>query len=119
MAHAAITDDRFMSEQTMAGYGLVFELMLRPILIVFSFFAMILLLRVSDIGFQMMMSYLLGMMSLGGAPVIGMVFTICIAIFTGHQLAMRTFDVMASLPDYIIQRINFGARPLGDTSNEQ
>lgn len=118
MAHAAITDDRFMAEQTMTGYGLLFELITRPLLMVFSFFAMILLLHIADIGFQMMLSYLLGMMSLGGSGIVGIIFVLFISLLTAYQLAMRTFDVIAQLPDFIIQRINFGARPLGDTTND-
>lgn len=119
MAHASITDDRFMAEQTMTGYGLIFELILRPILMVASFFAMIMLLHVADIGFTLAGSYLLGLGSYGTIGPITMFFIIFIAIFIALQLSMRTFDIIPQLPDFIIQRINFGARPLGDTMGDR
>ena len=76
------------------------------------------MLHIADIGFRMMLSYLLGMVSLGGSFVVGIVFTIGIALFTAFHVSVRSFDLLATLPDFIIQRINFGARPLGDTLND-
>jgi hypothetical protein len=92
--------------------------MLRPFLMVTSFFAMIIMLHIADIGFRMMLSYLLGMVSMGGSFVMGVLFTLFISFFTAIQISIRSFDLLATLPDFIIQRINFGARPLGDTTNE-
>lgn len=118
MAHASITDDRFMAEQTMTGYGLAFELITRPLLMVASFWGMILLLHLADIGFQMMLSYLVGMGTYGTLGLLSFIAITVISLFVAYQLAMRTFDILAEFPDAIISRINFGAKPLGDTTRD-
>lgn len=118
MAHASITDDRFMAEHTQSGYGMVYELLLRPLLMVTAFYAMIKLMHIADIGFTMMMSYLVGIGSTGFTG-LGFVAIVVIAVFTAIQLCFRCFDLISLLSDYVLARIGFGAKPLGDVSNDR
>lgn len=117
MAHASITDDRFMAEHTQSGYGMIYELLLRPLLMVIAFYAMIKLMHIADIGLTMMASYLIGIGTTGFTG-FGVVFIIIITLFTAFQLTMRCFDLISLLPDYVISRIGFGTKPLGDVAND-
>lgn len=117
MAHASITDDRFMAEHTQSGYGMVYELLLRPLLMVIAFYAMIKLMHIADIGLTMMSSYLMGIGTTGFTG-FGVIFIMIITLFTAFHLTMRCFDLISLLPDYVISRIGFGTKPLGDVAND-
>lgn len=118
MAHASITDERFMAEHTMSGYGMILELMLRPTLLVLSFYAVLIIMRIANIGFTMASAFLASIAANSTFGLIGLVIVLALAIVAGLQLVFRTFDLVTMLTDNILQRISFGTKPLGDMDRD-
>lgn len=120
-AHAASSDDRFINENTISGYGLSLELLLRPLLLAFSYYGFIALMMVVDIIVTMVSAVSIGMardVSTAGA-FFGYMVAIVVITMMAYQIVIRSFDLISQLTDAVLTRAAFGVRPLGDAVGEQ
>ncbi len=112
MSTAAASNEDWVNEKVKDGFIMLAELVLRPLLMVFGFYAAMLLMAVANIGAQMAFPYLIGIANEGFVGIISSSIVLIISVFISYKLITRTFDLIYELPDFIIERM--GGRPLGD-----
>jgi len=112
MSTAAASNEDWVNDKVKDGFIMLAELILRPLLMVFGFYAAKLLMAVANIGARMAFPYLIGLADEGILSLFSMASVLVIAVFISYKLTTRTFDLIYELPDFIIERM--GGRPLGD-----
>ena len=112
MSTAAASNEDWVNDKVRDGFIMLAELILRPLLMVFGFYAAMLLMAVANIGARMAFPYLTGLADEGIVSFISVGAVLILAVFISYKLVTRTFDLIYELPDFIIERM--GGRPLGD-----
>lgn len=120
VSHAMPEGQGFVGQRALAGYMVILSLFLRPILMLFGFFAAMLLIIV--MGKVVGILFLPAMSSMIGDTLSGIVtLAAMLAIFTAVmvQIAHRAFGLIHEVPDKVLRYIGGGAENLGEASNEQ
>jgi conjugal transfer/type IV secretion protein DotA/TraY len=112
MSTAAASNEDWVNDKVRDGFIMLAELILRPLLMVFGFYAAMLLMAVANIGARIAFPYLTGLADEGILSFISVGAVLILAVFISYKLVTRTFDLIYELPDFIIERM--GGRPLGD-----
>lgn len=119
-SHAMPEGNGFVGQRAQAGYMVMLSLFLRPTLMIFGFFAsmllMIVMAKVVSILFIPAMSsmnakYLSGVVSLFA------MMAIFVALIV--QIAHRAYGLIHEVPDKVLRYIGGGAENLGEATNEQ
>jgi conjugal transfer/type IV secretion protein DotA/TraY len=119
-SHAMPEGNGFVGQRAMAGYMVMLSLFLRPTLMIFGFFASMVLMIV--MGKVVMLLFLPAMSSMNAGYLSGIVTLFAmLAIFTAVviQIAHRAYGLIHEVPDKVLRYIGGGAENLGEASNEQ
>jgi len=119
-SHAMPEGDGLVGQRAMAGYMVMLSLFLRPTLMLFGFFAgMVLMIVMGKVVSLLFIPYMSSMTAdklSGIATMFGMM-----AIFTALiiQIAHRAYGLIHEVPDKVLRYIGGGAESLGEANNEQ
>lgn len=119
-SHAMPEGNGFVGQRAMAGYMVMLSLFLRPTLMIFGFFASMVLMIV--MGKVVSLLFLPSMSSMNAGYVSGVVTLFAmLAIFTAIiiQIAHRAYGLIHEVPDKVLRYIGGGAENLGEAANEQ
>lgn len=119
-SHAMPEGNGFVGQRAMAGYMVMLSLFLRPTLMIFGFFASMVLMIV--MGKVVTLLFLPAMSSMNAGYVAGIVTLFAmLAIFTALiiQIAHRAYGLIHEVPDKVLRYIGGGAENLGEAANEQ
>jgi len=119
-SHAMPEGNGFVGQRAMAGYMVMLSLFLRPTLMLFGFFASMVLMIV--MGKVVSFLFLPAMSSMNAGNVAGIVtYFAMLGIFTAIiiQIAHRSYGLIHEVPDKVLRYIGGGAENLGEASNEQ
>ncbi|WP_331353035.1 DotA/TraY family protein [Cellvibrio sp. UBA7671] len=120
VSHAMPEGQGFVGQRALAGYMVLLSLFLRPILMLFGFFAAMVLIivmgRVVAILFIPAMSSMIGD-SLSG--VVSLIAMLAIFVAVMIQIAHRCFGLIHEVPDKVLRYIGGGAENLGESNQEQ
>ncbi len=119
-SHAMPEGNGLIGQRAQAGYMVMLSLFLRPTLMVFGFFASMLLMIV--MGMTVSLLFIPFMSSMIGDTFTGLIsFIALLAILTGLiiQIAHRAYGLIHELPDKILRFIGGGGENLGEASHEQ
>lgn len=119
-SHAMPEGNGFVGQRAMAGYMVMLSLFLRPTLMIFGFFASMVLMIV--MGKVVSLLFIPAMSSMAADHVAGIVTLFAmLAIFTTViiQIAHRAYGLIHEVPDKVLRYIGGGAENLGEASQEQ
>jgi len=119
-SHAMPEGNGFVGQRAMQGYMIMLSLFLRPILMLFGFFASMVLMIV--MGKVVSFLFLPAMSSMNAGHVSGIITLFAmLGIFTAViiQIAHRAYGLIHEVPDKVLRYIGGGAENLGEASNEQ
>ena len=119
-SHAMPEGNGFVGQRAMAGYMVMLSLFLRPTLMIFGFFASMVLMIV--MGKVVSLLFIPAMSSMNAGHLSGVVTLFAmLGIFTGLivQIAHRAYGLIHEVPDKVLRYIGGGAENLGEASQEQ
>lgn len=119
-SHAMPEGNGFVGQRAMAGYMVLLSLFLRPTLMLFGFFAsMLLMIAMAKV---VTLLFVPAMSSLGGGYIAG-VATIfgntAVLVFLIIHIAHRAYGLIHEIPDKILRYIGGGAENLGEADQER
>jgi len=112
MSTAAASNEDWVNDKVKDGFIMLAELLLRPLLLVMCFFIAMKLMWVANLGAKIMYTYMIGLANEGVMGFISIVMVVVITTFVAYKLTMRSFDIVAEVPDWVIERM--GGKPMGD-----
>lgn len=119
-SHAMPEGNGFVGQRAMAGYMVMLSLFLRPTLMIFGFFASMVLMIV--MGKVVALLFIPAMSSMNADHIAGVITLFAmLAIFTAViiQIAHRAYGLIHEVPDKVLRYIGGGAENLGEASQEQ
>tara|TARA_R110002072_G_scaffold303138_2_gene495475 strand:- start:11890 stop:14175 length:2286 start_codon:yes stop_codon:yes gene_type:complete len=119
-SHAMPEGNGFVGQRAMAGYMVMLSLFLRPTLMIFGFFASMVLMIV--MGKVVSLLFIPAMSSMNANHVSGIITLFAmLAIFSAViiQIAHRAYGLIHEVPDKVLRYIGGGAENLGEASQEQ
>lgn len=115
--HITVNDDRLINEHTQSGWGMALEIVLRPTVLIIAFSGVMILMHVADIVIIMVSNFMTSMAMEVSGNAIGILIVILVLLFLAFHLVMRIFDVISTLADHVISKVNFGASPISPTDD--
>lgn len=118
MSHARASSDEWVSEHNRSGYLMIVEILLRAPLMVIGLYGATILMKVSSIGLELAVPYLLGLTGEWLGP--GSLVIIIVSLtMLAWKLVARTFSLITELNDTLIQRLGSGMQSLGEVGESQ
>lgn len=119
-SHAMPEGNGFVGQRAMAGYMVMLSLFLRPTLMIFGFFASMVLMIV--MGKVVSLLFIPAMSSMNAGHLSGVITLFAmLGIFAGLiiQIAHRAYGLIHEVPDKVLRYIGGGAENLGEANQEQ
>ena len=112
MSTAAASNEDWVNDKVKDGFIMLAELVLRPFLMAVSFYIAMKLMMIANLAAKIMFTYMIGLANEGVMGFISIAMVLVITTFVAYKLTMRTFDIIAEVPDWVIERM--GGKPMGD-----
>jgi len=112
MSTAAASNEDWVNDKVKDGFIMLAELVLRPFLMAVSFYIAKELMWIANFAAKIMYTYMIGLANEGVMGFISIAMVLVITTFVAYKLTVRSFDIIAEVPDWVIERM--GGKPMGD-----